>query len=512
MQLRRLAVSVVGVSCLLSLFSACDSFLDPDPESFTTTSNYFQTPEQFEAAINSAYSRLRAQGGISNQSFRTLTEARFDCCVTDPQRLTTNPSGKPIQEWNAATSNQYFLDQWTLPYHTIAQTNVILERIGSVTFQDEAQRDRIIGQAKFIRALSYWYLVQFYGDVPLVLGAVKTPAEAMPSGRTPAAEVYAQIASDLQDAIAKLPATSPQPGRATKGAAQFLLGRTYLLTKEYPKAIAALTDVVGTSGTSPYGYRLLPNYRDVFDPANTNNAESIFELQFGAGIAGQPHTGIVAELLPYNSRGRIVATTVTPSGDQLVSAQTLEWYETGDARKDASIQFWRDPAVDSLKAYLAKFVWPSAVNTQGQQAGNIILFRYADALLSLAEAHWRAGNATQAVTYLNLVRARAKLAPIDLGAVPQSPLLKGTLLEGDALGRAIFNERTTELLAEGHRMFDLVRFGVAYEVMKTYGERARAKDPRLNGAYLIEPYEIRLPVPSLEVTTTGGALTQNQGW
>jgi hypothetical protein len=193
-----------------------------------------------------------------------------------------------------------------------------------------------------------------------------------------AAEVYAQIVSDLQDAMAKLPATVAQPGRATKGAAEFLLGRTYLLTKDYPKAIAALTDVVGTSGTSPYGYRLLPNYRDVFDPANTNNAESIFELQFGAGIAGQPHTGIVAELLPYNSRGRIVATTVTPSGDQLVSAQALEWYETGDARKDASIQFWRDPAVDSLKAYLAKFVWPSAVNTQGQQAGNIIVFRYAE--------------------------------------------------------------------------------------------------------------------------------------
>lgn len=505
-------LAAAGVSCLPVLWTGCESFLQPEPASFTTTETYYEKPEHFESAINSAYSRLRAQAGIANTAYRTITELRFDCCITDPQRLSTSPSGKPIAEWYAAPSNAYFADQWSRAYHTIAQTNTILSRVDGVTFEDQTQKDQIIGQAKFIRALSYWYLVQFYGAVPLVLAEVKSPEEAMPSGRAPVEEVYAQIVADLQDAVAKLPVSWPQPGRATKGAAEFLLGRTYLLTQDYEKAAAALGIVVGTGDVSPYGYRLLDNYRDVFDPGNVNNAESIFELQFGAGVAGQPDMGLVGDLLPYNSRGQIVPASVGVSGDMLASMQLVDRYEPGDARKEASILWWTDPAVDSAKAVLKKFVWPEYVNAQGQQAGNVILFRFADALLSLAEAEWRLGNGPKAIEYVDRVRRRAGLAPIDLAHVAANPLLAGTYLETDPVGRAIFNERTVELAGEGHRMLDLVRFGVAYEVMQAWAKETWAKNPELKGFFLIEPTEILLPIPSQEIAATNGALEQNPGW
>ena len=178
MRFWKLTLPAIAASCLLFVWTGCENFLEPDPASFTSTGNYYETAEHFESAINSTYSRLRAQAGISSTSFRTLTELRFDCCITDPERLSTSPSGKPIAEWYASPSNSYFSDQWSDAYHTIAQTNVILGRIGDASFNDETQRNRIIGQAKFIRALSYWYLVQFYGDVPLILEEVRVVAKS----------------------------------------------------------------------------------------------------------------------------------------------------------------------------------------------------------------------------------------------------------------------------------------------------------------------------------------------
>src|SRR5690606_1921684 len=100
---------------------------------------------------------------------------------------------------------------------------------------------------------------------------------------------------------------------------------------------SVLEDVVGSGGVSPYGYQLFPNYRDVFDPANGNSAESIFELQFGAGVAGQPNMGLIGNLLPEQSRGQILPANVGTNGDQLVSMQLVEQYEESDERLDASI-------------------------------------------------------------------------------------------------------------------------------------------------------------------------------
>ena len=121
MRFQRLTLAALTAVGLQISAAGCEGFLEPNPASFTTTENYFQLPEHFEAAINGAYSRLRAYAGVSNSAFRVVTELRFDCCITDPHRLSTNPSGKPIAEWYATATNSFFTNLWSGAYHAIAE-------------------------------------------------------------------------------------------------------------------------------------------------------------------------------------------------------------------------------------------------------------------------------------------------------------------------------------------------------------------------------------------------------
>jgi len=332
-------------------------------------------------------------------------------------------------------------------------------------------------------------------------------------------EVYGQIISDLEDAIALLPSAAPRPGSATEGAAKFLLGRTYLLTGDYPQAINMLEDV-----ESDYGYMLINDYANIWNPDNTNNEESIFELQYGANVTGQPHAFLLQQVLPWNSRGIIAPQVVNPEGWMHPSLEFIQMFEDDDARYEANITYWENPGNadypevtffgDSL-AMINKHIWLDNINSQGEQSGNDILFRYADALLSLAEAYWRAdpaGNEGAILSLLNRIRDRADLPPVDLANVPNYPMLAGTYLENDNLGRAIFQERTIELFAEGHRMFDLIRFEVAYDVVTAQAASRKTRESRIQGTYNIQPHEIILPIPSAEITVTEGLFDQNPGW
>src|SRR5699024_11115931 len=149
-----------------------------------------------------------------------------------------------------------------------------------------------------------------------------------------------------------------------------------------------------------------------------------------------------------------------------------------------------------------KFFWPDHINAEGEQAGNIILFRYSDALLSLAEAYWRedpSGNRGAIESLLNRVRDRAGLSNVNFSNVPTNQILEGTYLESDNIGRAIFNERTVELFAEGHRYFDLKRFDVVNQVMVNYSERRKEREPRVQSFFDLQPYKYIYPLPSREV-------------
>jgi len=519
----RMKKSILVVTLLVSsagLWSACTEILEPDPKSFTSTANFYETEEDMVSAVNGAYNRLRTQAGISNVHFNFWNEIRSD--VINRHFNVNHPSieGQPIAEWFVVPSNSWIEAQWSQIYNTVTQTNIILNRIDGVEFDDETLKNQLVGEAKFLRALSYWYAVQYWGEVPIVLEEVTSPDESLPEGgRRPRSEVFDQIISDLTDASDLLPAEAADPGRVTKGAALFLLGRTYLLSEDYQLAAETLEEV-----ESSFGYVLLENYSDIWNPANTNNEESIFELQFGADVTGQPHADILRQVLPWTSRGVFTTQALEPEGWMSPSLEFIQMYEDGDERYEATISYWVNegnadyPEVtffgDSL-AMINKHIWLDHVNSQGQQAGNDILFRYADLLLSLAEAYWRldpVGYEGEITALLNRIRSRAGLPDVDLANVPDVPMLSGTYLESDDIGRAIFRERTIELFAEGHRMFDLIRFGVAFEAIHNQAESRKSREPRIRGTYNMEPHEMLLPIPTREITTTEGLIEQNPGW
>lgn len=510
---------MVLIPATMLLSTSCDEFLTPDPASFTSSDNFYETPGDFELAINGVYNRLREQAGISNDAFMTMTEIRLDA-INRQYNVSLPGDAMVFEEWHLISSNPFLQEQWSQIYNTIVQANMVLTQIDEVAFEDENIKNRIKGEAKFMRALSYWYAVQFWGDVPLVIEEIRTPDEATPEdGRDPVSEVYAQIITDLKEAVTELPTTPAEPGRITEGAAKFLLGKTYLLTEEYSEAIDILEDV-----EADYGYMLLADYANIWDPANTNNAESIFELQFGANIAGQPHADVLRHILPWSARGEIVTNQVNTTGWYHPSLDLIEMFEdTTTERFKASISWYvasGNAAYPDVAFYgdsigiINKFFWPSHINSAGEQEGNVILFRYADALLSLAEAYWRedpAGNEGAILNLLDRIRRRAGIdEPLNLNEVLMHRILENTYLANDNLGRAIFNERTVELFAEGHRYFDLKRFGVAEQVMRNYAERRKERETRVQSFFDIQSYKFIYPLPSRELDL--GDFIQNPQW
>jgi starch-binding outer membrane protein, SusD/RagB family len=516
---RKMKFASILTGCLMFVWAGCEDFLTPDPQSFTSTVEYYNAPAHFEAGVNSAYARLRTQAGVQNLQFRLITELRFDAINRQFDINLPGVNEQPFQEWFAVPSNTVPRTQWNQIFQTVAQTNIILERLDNIEWTDQTQRNRIEAQARFIRAFSYYFGVQMFGDFPIVTTEQTTPDVAIDKSRSPVSEVYSNlIIPDLIYAADNLPPTWSQPGRATSGAAKTLLGKVYLNTGDYGLAISELEDVLGQ-------YELLDSYRNIFNPGNTNNEESIFELQFGANVTGQPQALSPALFVPLHKRGEIVDEIVNPSNNGMYpSYEVMEFYEDrdNDLRFTEGLLPLIDPANNTYPEVshetdtiylLNKYLWPDYINAQGQMEGNIILLRYADVLLSLAEAHWRNNDgAGVALPYVDEVRDRAGLGPVDLGNVFTSFMLEGTALENDALGRAIFNERTVEFLAEGHRMFDLLRFGVAYEVASAQAASRKTREPRISGVYNIQPHEILLPIHPEEISASNNQITQNPGW
>lgn len=515
------------IAGLLFVWAGCDSFLEPEPQSFSTTANFYTQPSDFEQGINGVYVRLRnlTDGdpyiNATDRRAHTLTK-HFD--VNLPHTVSGDPQS---DEFTMVASNGNSADLWNLTYDLVKEANVILSRIEDVEFSDGALKGRITGEAKFMRAFGYWFAAQTWGGVPIVLRDARTPAEGLPEGgRASVQDVYQQVITDLQDAISGLPVSygGGQAGRVTRGAAKFLLGRTYLLTGDYQSALSEFEDL----DSAEYPYMLLEEYREVFNPANKNNAESILEVQYNPSLAGQGSWDVFNDVLPINAGEALLPPerpVFVPDGNIMPTPDIIDSYETGDERFEGSIAWFVDPENSSFPEiawpegnlasgtapgdsipYLHKYFWPGQVSSSGIPLNNRMLFRFADVLLSAAEAHWRLGNTGEAEGYLNRVRARAELDPVDLSNFTGE-------WTGSALGDAILHERSIELLAEGHMWFDLKRFGsdVAIRVMEAHGERFKARDNKVTAdMYIIEEFKLLYPVPPGDIELAD--LAQNPGW
>lgn len=464
-------------SVLVLLHSGCSDFVDLNPPTIVRQDQYFKTQSDFTAAVNGLYSNLR--GYYAN--FYQLAELPSD----NTEANGYNIASADLDQLTWLTNTSSIQSLWLNSYSTIARANIILDRIDAVTM-DAALQEQYKGEAKFVRALMYFNLVQFFGEVPLPLKEVQTEAEAYTYARENVGKVYAQIQTDLLDAISVLPGeyNISNKGKVTKGAAMGLLGKVYITNKQFAEGAAILKTLV-ESGT----YNLLEKYEDVFRVDNPFNQEILFSVQY-LGNGNGEGSNFSISFAPFGS-GTEITSGGNPAGSNQGTLDLFNAFEAGDNRKNVSIM--RYPSTGDL--YTRKFL--DKPIAQGEGNNDWPVLRYADVLLLYAEALNETGKPAGVITPLNAVRARAGLAAIPAGGQIE-------------LRDLIQKERRVELSFEGHRWFDLLRTRQMLTVMRNYKEMYKGK------VSLVEYYEVDerkylLPIPFRE-RSLNPSLTQNNGY
>lgn len=448
-----------GLALMLIALSSCTDFLTEDLKGTFSTDTFYKNDKQAIQAINGVYNAI---------TFLNFNNAIwvFGDVASDDAVKGGNPGDQAeityIDEFTADANNGIINNYWSFAYEAIARANNVIASVPAVEM-DEVLRNRIVGEAKFLRAYSYFNLVNIFGKVPLKLYPQLTH-ETIHVPLSDESAIYQQIEQDLTDAAAVLPESygTSDAGRITRGAALALFGKASLYQQNWATALSYFHQV---EALSIYG--LLPDYADNFKLANENSKESIFEVQH---LAGQnPGTGnALNQWLAPAAEGGYYFDAPTQS---LIDA--FEKSATGevDPRLDATVgrdgQPWLNGEIFSASwsptGYLTKKHQqpldeiPSSLKGDGDL--NYIYLRYADVLLMKAEAFAETGQADSARSNLNKVRQRARAS--FQGTPPADLLTDVTTSDQNLLITAIRNERRVELGQEFHRYFDLMRWGKA---------------------------------------------------
>lgn len=456
-------------------FVSCDEFVEEvevvDPVASESGQNF--TPQDFVTGVYGMHTTF--DYGFA---YLGITEIISDNADKGSAPTDAGTDKNLLDGLTYTTSSPSIRDMWTQWYKTIGRASQAIEFTENFENINEDLRARLIGEAKFLRALNYFWLVRSFGDVPIQ--SVDLIA------RAPAADVYAYIQQDLQDAAAILPLkseySSQDLGRATKGAAQGLLAKVYLYQKKWQEA-ADMANTVISSGQ----YGLEPDFAIIWRVEGENGPESLFEIQARGEIVSH---GVQQYSVTQGARG--------PSGwgwGFNTPSEDLEnaFNNASDSiRRDATIIFAGETLFDGREVsagvenprYNEK-AYSSAYTEQEDTDKNIRVLRYAEILLIRAEALNELGQSADALGPLNQVRERVNLDDI-------------TTTDQTALRNAIYLERRLELAMEHDRWFDLIRTGRAQEVMTALGLPFEAK----NNLF---------PIPNEQLIQTPD-MTQNPGW
>lgn len=462
---------IVAILIVVVMLSSCKKFLELTPGSQISTGNFYTKKADFENALVGVYATQRGLYSTSNSLYPSEL-------ATDNAEISwSSPTTDEMQfDQNALTpTNTQVRSTWNTCLYSIGQCNTILARIEQVEF-DEASKDRIKGETKFLRAFSYFFLVRLFGNVPVTDREFGSPEEILSADLTlqPKDKVYEIILNDLTSAETLLPAAlNADKTKASRATVKTLLGKVYLTQHDYTKAAGKLKEVIVLNQ-----YSLVNNYRTLFTNGNNNLPESIFEVEFVSGKnLGNNYSAV---LTPAITSMAIFPNNLQGSGRIVPTLDMIRAYEAGDARKSISVN---DSVllINGLKSYARyglKFVDFRAVDLADGTITYTVL-RYADVLLMYAEALNELNNTAGALDNIRPVRTRAGLA-----ALPA--------LDQAGIRLALEKERRVEFLYEGHRWFDLVRTGRARAVLN-----AHYASQGLN--FSVEEFELILPIPQNEI-------------
>lgn len=494
---RTIAYGLMGGLVLTS--SCSKTFLDVPPQGQQTPTDFFSSnTDAATSLVNAIYSKM-LDWNFHSFSWNGITSIISDDADKGSSPGDTGTDKDQLDNFTFTPSSISFNEVWGGHYEAIARANQALDNLPALTINDTL-KNRLIGEASFLRAYCYFNLVRSFGGVPLITKvADPTNATDIQNGRVraTATQVYAQIESDLTKAIAGLPEKSQYNaadlGRATKGAAKALLAKVSMYEKKW-SVVQQLTDEIIASGQ----YSLLPNYAELWRESSENGVESIFEIQ-GRGVT--PNKGVQGYFESQGARGE----NGWGWGFNTPSQNLVSAYETGDTRRDGTIiqkgmTLW-DGRVVSANAENSYYNYKAYVSLSRETNNgdtwetnkNLRMLRYGDVLLMNAEAANELGQSAKALTSLNLVRARARG-----GATGVLPYVT-TTAQAD-LRQAIWKERRVEMAFEHDRYFDLVRQGRAAAVFQALGKN-----------FVAGKHEL-FPIPQPQIQLSGGQLTQNPGY
>lgn len=476
---------IVLFIAVLSLFS-CNKFVEiPEPKNTLTTAKVFNNDNQATSAMIGVLTQM-INTGAATSSFSSGLSTLAGGYSSD-EFIITGDNTNSFFQFNANTldpNNSYLTALWGSAYAAIYGSNAVVEGIAASTSPALHQNVRVqlTAEAKFTRAFSYFYLVNFFGDVPLVLTTDFNKTANM--SRTPGTAVYDQIIKDLTDAARDLPAdyaiSNNERIRPNKWAAKALMARVYLFTGDHNKAVIEANDVIAQSTL----YRL--ETTDLNNVFLKNSSESIWQLQQNTSV------GFLGNATPEGYA--VLPNPLHTGAPKLgISNALLTAFEPGDLRKMAWIDVTQFTANGSTT--ITSFPFKYKTGRYNAVDGGIateytMVLRLAELYLIRAEANALNGQNDLAIDDLNVLRKRA-----GLGLLPK-PMTKDQTLA------AVAKERQTELFAEwGHRWLDLKRTGKAEQVLMGLSHKQPWKGN----------YQLLYPLPNSEILRDH-FLIQNPGY
>lgn len=451
-------IFIIPVVIIGFLLQGCEKALEEDPKTFISPDAFFKTAEQCTQAVNGVYTPLNDIFG--QQDLWDATEIGTDLTIKK-EFASVN------QEYSFNPGQTGTGGLWGKSYTAIKNANLVINRLKTAPINDPL-KSRLLGEAKFLRALYYFLLSNVFGDVPLWVDELNVD-EVSKLGQSPLKKVREQIILDLTEAEVGLPLKYPSAadlGRVTKGAALTLLAKVYLYEKDWINAYKTAERVINDQQYSP-----MQNYANLFDIRNgfKNNTESIFEIQFRRDPATNNNyktTYLYAWYMPLQDAGKSTYAgvdfgTSVLRGYELYypTAKFVEMFEPNDNRKNVVLGYgYNGQTFNRLpkpgRPWFGSKFWDLQANDRNS-GKSIYFLRYTDVLLIQAEAYNELDNLTESKKALKTLRERANLAPLNDNITKEE------------LRQLIRNERAIEFVGEFQRRWDLVRWGILQQAVKS---------------------------------------------
>ena len=523
----KIAVALwMGVAAL-----GCSDLLTEDPQGFTTTDTFFQTGADLNSGTIAIYNSLR---GLQGQGPWTTLELASDQTRADNREPNAGTYGPDRLDYDAVTGQTG--GYWTTMYSVVTRANLVIAKAPDIATGNAQTKTYNVAEARFLRGYAYLWLTKVYDGVPLLLTAAEQ-ANPRPE-RAPLEQVHQAIIQDLTAAEADLPATwpsgdgygNPTQGRASKSAARMALADLYLwrssfMGKNEWQLASDWAKKVIDSGV----WSLRRDYLSTFLPNNKGNKEMIFMIT-NSGVTTNARSLFQLFYYPRDwglDQGQ-------GGGWGLIHPTTWFWnsYAAGDYRRSVDTGFAATAAYvrggcsasglcpatspapnDTFADGPMPYKYRKTDNGMNWTLNDVDtpLYRYAEAILIYAEAQNELGNSNTAITYLNMVRARARQGTGAETRAEPHDYTAAELPDQAAVRDAIFMERVWEFAFEAKRWFDLVRRDSETGQAGYWMNSLLSHDPNANLAGNVVPYRKRFPIPQTQITANP-SLCQNAGY